>query len=139
RWAMIRRLALLLALVATPAFGTTTQLIGTLVDATGTPVNGTACFKLPVNAIDTSTNRALSPRPFCYPVTNGTLPAFATVVPNDVIQPANTYYQAKVTDKSGGLIFMANYVIPTGAGTFNIGLAIPTTVLTTNISFVNPG
>src|SRR6266850_1281314 len=132
---MIKRLLLLLVLIVAPSFATTTQLTGTLIDSSGSPVSGTACFKLPVNAIDTSTNRALSPRPICFPLTNGTFPAFASLVPNDVIQPINTYYQAKVTDRTGALIFMANYVIPTGTGTFNIGTAIPTQILTSNISF----
>lgn len=135
---MIKRLLLALILMAAPALATTTQVIGTLIDSSGTPINGTACFKLPVNAVDTSTNRALSPQPICFQVTNGTFPAFANLVPNDVIQPLNTYYQTRVTNRSGGLVFMANYVIITGGGTFNIGLAIPTIVTTTSISYLTP-
>lgn len=135
---MIKRLLLVLVLMATPVSGTVTQLIGTLIDVTGTPVSGTACLKLPVNAIDTSTNRALSPAQVCFPVTNGTFPSFASIVPNDVISPAKTYYQFVVRDRAGALVFMANYVVLTGAGTFNVGLAIPTLVTTSSISFVNP-
>lgn len=135
---MIKRLLLTLVLMAAPASATVTQIIGTVVDATGTPVNGTACLKLPVNAVDTSTNRALSPAQVCFPVTNGTFPSFASIVPNDVISPAKTYYQFVVRNQAGALVFMANYVVPTGAGTFNVGLAIPTLVTTSNISFVNP-
>lgn len=137
----MRRLLLVLTLAllaALPVCATTTQLIGTLTDSTGTPVSGTACLRLPVNAIDTSTNRALSPQTICFSLVNGTFPAFASVVPNDKIQPANTYYQFKATNQSGGLVFMANYVIPTASGTFNIGLAIPTNVTTSNISYVAP-
>jgi hypothetical protein len=130
----------LLAGLARPASSTVTQIVGTLVDAAGNPIaNGTACFRLPVNAIDTSLNRALSPSPVCFPVTNGTFPAFANLTPNDVISPAGTYYQATVRNSSGALVFSANYVIPTGAGTFNIGLAVPTLVTTSNISYFSPG
>lgn len=138
---MIVRLLITLALLlaaALPSGATTTQLTGTLVDSTGTPVSGQACLRLPVNAIDTSTSRALSPQTICFPLTNGTFPAFASVVPNDKIQPANTFYQFKATNQSGGLVFMANYVIPTGGGTFNIGTAIPTSVTTNNVSYVAP-
>lgn len=135
----IKRLLLLILLTVAPAFGTVTQLTGTLTDSTGNPLSGTACLKLPVNAIDTSTNRALSPQQICFPLTNGVFPTFARVVPNDVIQPFNTYYQFKVTDRSGGLVFMANYVIPTGGGTFNIGTAVPTSVTTASISYPGPG
>jgi len=135
---MIKRLLLALALFIDPVLATVTQITGSLVDSAGNGVSGTACFRLPVNAIDTSLNRALSPLPVCFPVTNGTFPAFANLTPNDVIQPANTYYQVTVRNSSGALVFSANYVIPTGAGTFNIGLAIPTVVTTSNISFLNP-
>jgi hypothetical protein len=131
-------LSLLLTICVVPASATTTQLVGTVIDGALNPVTGTACLKLPVNAVDTSTNRALSPRAVCFPLTNGAFPAFASVVPNDVIQPLGTYYQFKVTDQAGGLVFMANYVIPTGTGTFNVGTAIPTQVLTTNVSYLTP-
>jgi hypothetical protein len=136
---MIRRLlfALILALTALPASATVTQLIGNIVDAAGNPITGTGCFRLPVNAVDTSLNRALSPRLICFPLSNGTFPAFANLTPNDVIQPANTYYQFTAFDQANHLVFMANYVIPTGAGTFNLGLAVPTSITTTNISYLS--
>lgn len=137
---MIKKLLLLFLLTVAPVLtlATTTQLTGTLIDSTGNPLSGTACFKLPVNAVDTSTSRALSPSQICFSLTNGIFPPFASLVPNDVIQPLGTYYQARFSDRTGALIFMANYVIPTGGGTFNIGAAIPTQILTTNISYATP-
>lgn len=135
---MIKKLLLALALLVSPALATVTQLTGTLTDASGSTISGTGCFKLPVNAIDTSTNRALSPMQLCFPLNNGVFPAFASVVPNDVMQPAKTFYQFTAKDTTGKLVFMANYVIPTGSGTFNMGLAIPTLVTTSQISYISP-
>lgn len=132
-------LAVALALCALPAAATTVTLTGTVKSPVGGQLlNGSACFGLPVNAIDTSTNTALTSLPMCYPVTNGTFPAFATLVPNDVIQPLNTYYRTTFYDSTGQPVMYANYAVPTGGGTFNVGTAVPTAVTTSNISFVSP-
>lgn len=127
----------LLLLFALTARSASVQLVGTVLDLSGVPLQGRACWQLPVNAIDTSTNRALSTAPVCFPVNNGVFPAFATVVPNDVMQPLNLYYTAAFYDRTGALVMYSNYVVPTG-GTFNVGLALPTTITTTNISYLNP-
>jgi hypothetical protein len=128
----------MLLLVPALSCATTVQLIGTLVDVSGAALNGRACFQLPVNAIDTSQNRALTTAPVCYSVNNGVLPAFANIVPNDVIQPSSTYYVATFYNRASEIVYNANYSVPTGAGTFNLGLAVPTTVTTSNISYLNP-
>lgn len=135
---MIKKLLLLIAtLFPVLAGATTTQIIGTLTSNSG-PVNGKLCVRLPVNSIDTSTNKALSPVGTCWPMANGQLPTFAGVVPNDVIQPQNTYYQVRAYDRTNALVYFANWVVPTGGGTFDMGQAIPTTITTTNISYLNP-
>jgi len=127
-----------LLLFAAPVDATVTQIIGTLTSNSG-PINGQLCLSLPVNGVDTSTNRALSAQQTCFPMTNGTLPVFANVVPNDVIQPANTYYIVRAFDRAGFGRYSANWVIPTGGGTFDMGLAAPTTITTTNITYLQPG
>lgn len=132
-------LASILLLIPRALFGTTVTLTGVVMNpASSVPLQGQACFQLPVNAIDTSTSRALTTLATCFRIVNGTFPLFATVVPNDVIQPLNTYYTATYYDRTGQFVGMANYVIPTGGGTFNVGLAIPTAVTTSNISFISP-
>ncbi len=131
-------LLILSASCVVPAQCTTTQITGTLVDAAGTPLNGQGCFKLPANAIDTSTNRAIGSPQICYSVTNGSFPAFANLTPNDVMQPSNLYYSFTAYDTTGAQIFSANYVVLTGSGTFNIGQATPTSITTSNISYLTP-
>jgi len=59
------------------------------------------------------------------------------MTPNDIIQPANTWYFFSVRDTAGTQVFYANYVIPSGSP-FNIGLAVPTAVTTSNISYISP-
>lgn len=130
-------LGLILLLIPACLPATTVQVIGTISSNNG-GINGQGCFQLPVNVIDTSTNRALSPQSTCFRLTNGTFPAFANIVPNDVMQPQSTYYKFTAYDTTGFPVFYANYYIITGGGTFNIGLALPTTVTTSNISYINP-
>ena len=130
---------MLMTLVMAPAAlrATVTQITGTLTSNSG-PISGKLCVSLPVNSIDTSTSRALSPQATCWPLTNGVLPSFARVVPNDVIQPLNTYYKVWAFNTAGSLIYYANWVVPTGGGTFDMGQALPTTITTTNISYLSP-
>jgi len=140
RHTTILKLAVLLSLLLPVSVSATAvQLTGSLMDAASNPISGTLTLQLPVaNAVDTSTNKAVSPRFVTFPLTNGTLPAFATVVPNDVIQPAGTYYVVVAYDRSGAQVYSSNWVIPSSPSTFNMGQAIPTSIVTTNISYLTP-
>jgi hypothetical protein len=128
---------LLLLAIASSIFAYNVQVTGKLTDAAGTPINGTACLSLRTNGVDTSSEWALSPLPICFPLTNGTFPASATITPNDVIQPSNTYYRFKANDVSGVEVYSANYYITSGKP-FNIATAVPSNVPTSNISFAPP-
>jgi hypothetical protein len=114
----------------------TSTITGTITDSQGNPVYGTITFQLPVAAQDTATNTAIAPNVQSYPVVNGVIQAGPPLFDVAGLQPKNLFYIAKVYDQAGNVILMGNYVV-TGAS-FNFGSATPTTVTTSNISFVTP-
>lgn len=136
---MKRTLLLLLLLLIGPVVvsATTVSLTGTIT-VNNNPVNGTLTLQLPVPAIDTSTNQAIAPSPFTFRLINGAVQAGATLTPTDVMQPQNVWYTAQVRDTAGALLYTAIYVVPSVPSTFNIGLAIPTVVTTSNVSYLSP-
>jgi hypothetical protein len=129
---------LALAWIGAPrrAHATTSTITGTIKDSQGNPVNGTLTFQLPIPAVDTGTNTAISPGVASYQVVNGVIQSGPPLFDVAGLQPSNLYYIAKVFDSAGNLVLGGNYVV-TGAS-FNFGTAVPTTVTTSNISFVTP-
>jgi hypothetical protein len=122
--------------LAWPSHSTTSALTGLFKDGSGNPINGTLTLQLPVPAVDTATNTAVAPTVLTYRVINGVLQAGPPVFDVAGLQPQNLYYQARLRDTAGALVFTGNYAI-TGTP-YNISAAIPTNVTTSNISFVNP-
>lgn len=134
---MPKKLLLLLAtLVPSLVVANTSTISGTFTDAHGVPVNGSIYLQLPVPAVDTTTNTAISVVPFTYRIINGVLASGPPVFDVATMQPQNLYYTATLYDSAGTKIFQANYAI-TGA-TYNLSAAIPTNVTTNNISYVSP-
>jgi hypothetical protein len=117
---------------------TTSTLTGTITDSSGNPLNGTLTMRLPVPAQYTPTNKAVAPTPVTYNVLNGVIQG-GTILPlYDVaaLQPSNLYYIARAYDLTGALQFYGNFVV-TGAS-FNLGAATPTSITTSNISYLIP-
>src|SRR6267142_148483 len=127
-----------MALVPWPAKTSTSALTGTITDAQGNPVTGTLIMQLPVPATDTTTGRAVANTPVSYRIVNGVILSGTTVPLYDVanLQPQNLYYAARAYDSAGNLVLTGNYAV-TGTS-YNLGAAIPTSVTTSNISYVNP-
>jgi hypothetical protein len=123
-------------LLAACAGATTTTLTGSIKDAQGNPLNGTLIMSLPVPAIDTTTNTAVMQGPVFFRVVNGAVTGGAALYDTATMQPQGLYYRARGYDAMGNLMFYGNYVV-TGAS-FNMGAAIPTSVTTSNISYLNP-
>jgi len=117
---------------------TTTTLTGTIVDSSGNPLNGTLTMRLPVPAQYTPTNKAVAPSPVTYNLVNGVIQGGAILPLYDVqaLQPQGLYYIARAYDLTGALQFYGNYVV-TGAS-FNLGAATPTSITTSNISYLLP-
>jgi len=131
-------LFILWCLWAVPTWASTTTLTGTFRDAQGNSVNGTVVLQLAVAGQDVDANVQVVPRPISCNLVNGVLTSCPPV--NDLgpthFQPNGNFYQFKVYDGAGSLIEVGNVVI-TGA-TFNLGAAPPTSITTSNISYLTP-
>lgn len=119
-----------------PSHASTTILSGTIKDGFGNPINGTLVLQLPVPAMDTTTSTAVANTPVTCRLINGAVTGCPPLYDVSTLQPQNLYYIAKAYDNSGNPAWGGNFAI-TG-GTYNLGAAIPTSVTTNNISFVNP-
>lgn len=133
---MKRLLALLLLLLPSFCQATTTTLTGTIRDAQGQGITGTLIMQLPLPAQDTTTNTVVVNTPVQYRLVNGVIQSGPPLFDVATLQPTNLYYIAKVYDSAGLYIMGGNFVV-TGIS-FNLGAATPTTVTTSNISFLNP-
>jgi hypothetical protein len=118
------------------ALGGTTVVSGTFVDAQGNPLNGYVTLQLPVPAQDVATGVLVQPTPVQYQIVGGFMQPGPPLYDVAGLQPANLYYITKVFDTTGSLVLYGNFVV-TGAS-FNLGAATPTTVTTSNISYLNP-
>lgn len=119
------------------AAASTVTLTGTVKDAQGNPINGTLTMQLAVPAIDTSTSTFIPNTPVTFRLVNGSVTGGAPLLDNTNMSPAGDYYIARFTGAAGNPIATNYYVIPAG-GSFNLGQAVPTTITTSNISYVNP-
>lgn len=136
---MMRKILAVLLLLTGLAGATTVTVTGTVTGPDGNPLpSGQIIFTLPFSARDTSTNRFVTSLPqIPFTVANGQIQAGATLIPNDVLSPSG-YYILQVFTADGSMYGMSNVVIPTGGGTYDIGQATPTSVLTSNISYITP-
>lgn len=128
----------LLWLSERPTHATTSTLTGTIVDAQGNAIKGTILtMQLPVPAQDTATNTAITNSPVQYRLVNGVIQSGPPLYDVNGLQPLNLYYTAKVYDSAGNYVAtLGNYVV-TGAS-FNLGAAVPTSITTSNVSFITP-
>lgn len=135
----MRKILAVLLLLTGLAGATTVTVTGTVTGPDGNPLpSGTVVFTLPFSAKDTSTGRFVTSLPqITFTIANGAPQPGGTLIPNDVLSPSG-YYVEQFFDASGNMYGMANVVIPTGGGTFDIGAATPTSVLTSNISYITP-
>lgn len=127
------------ALLLLASFASATNLTGTIKYANGRLVNGTIVFALAVPGQDTSNFTVITSFPITYNLVNGVITSAVgtpILIGNDSIQPANTFYVATVRDSFGRLVMSAPYRIV--GGTFDIGQAVPTTLTTSNIAYLNP-
>lgn len=132
----LKRLLWILAalLLSVPAFAGTIPVTGTIRNPQGNLFNGRIRFILSTaTARDFTASNLIVAQLVEYPVQNGTLPAAARITPNDVLQPANTFYTAQYVTAFGTVI--AQNVFYIQSPTFNIGNATPTPLTTSNISF----
>lgn len=127
--------AIMLVLVW-PSHASTTTLSGTIKDGFGNPVTGTLVLQLPVPAMDTTTSTAVANTPVTCRLVNGAVTGCPPLYDVSALQPQNLYYIAKAYDTSGAPVWGGNFAI-TG-GSYNLGAAVPTSITTNNISFVNP-
>jgi hypothetical protein len=125
---------LVLATLCTSLWASTTTLTGTITDTQGNGLNGTLFMTLPVPASDGT--HAISPGPVTFQLVNGAITGAAQLYDVMTLQPSGLYYTAEAYDNAGNEIFNGNYVV-TGAS-FNLGAATPTSVTTSNISYLTP-
>jgi hypothetical protein len=119
-----------------PVSGATSTLTGTIVDAQGNGVNGSLTMQLPIPAQDTASNTAITNTIVRYKLVNGVIQSGPPLYDVAGLQPANLYYVAKVYDSAGNFVMGGNYIV-TGAS-FNFGAAVPTSITTSNVSFITP-
>lgn len=126
-----------LCFAAMPCYAGTIPLTGTIRTPQGTLLNGRVDLSLSYSAArDTSANNIIVASKVSFPVRNGALPANAQIAPNDVLQPRNTTYLAEYFTSAGSKIGQNNFYI--AGASFNLGAALPTTITTSNISFIAP-
>jgi len=119
------------------AFAGTSTLTGRITDSQGNPLNGTLVMSLPVPAQDPTTSTAIAPSPVFFRVSYGQISGTAPLYDVNTITPSGLYYVARAYNTQGMLQFYGNYVV-TGA-TFDLGAATPTSITTSNISYLSPG
>lgn len=133
---MIKRFASLLILLLTiTAIGhaATIPISGTIVLANGNRMNGKVRMTLSHPGRDSTDSTIVVPSAVEWNVANGSLPSSARIVPNDQIQPANTYYLTEYFSAAGQKVMQNAFYV--AGSSFNIGQAIPTPVTTSNLSF----
>lgn len=124
----------IVATLCTPLWASKTTLTGSITDSQGNGLNGSLLMTLPVPASDGTT--AVMPGTVSFQVSNGTILGTAQLYDVATLQPQGLFYSAEGYDNAGNLVFYGNYVV-TGAS-FNLGAATPTTVTTSNISYLTP-
>lgn len=136
-WASAALAMLLLAggIYHTHASGPYATFAGTIKDPQGNPLNGKLVLVLSQPG-QLSDNTLVGAGTTTYPIVNGQPPSYASVARNDQIQPSGTYYVASYYDSASRPFAQFNFVI--AAASYNFGQAIPTSVTTDAVSYVNP-
>lgn len=114
-----------------------TSLTGAFVDGQGANISGKLVLNLPFAGLTTVEGAYISPKPINFPIYNGMIFGNTQIINNADILPGNSYYVANLFDSAGTLVETRNVRIPSVAS-FNMGLAIQTSVTTGNLSLLNP-
>jgi hypothetical protein len=126
--------ALALLLSCAPAFAGTIPISGNIQLPSGAKLNGKIRFILSYSAARDTSNNNITVSPIVeFPVINGALPSYAQIVPNDVLQPAHTWYTVQYISALGALVGQNIFYVQ--GTSFNLGTATPTPVTTSNLSF----
>lgn len=129
----MRRLSLVFIIAfAVQSFGA--GLTGTIRRPDGSKLNGRIRMTLSHPARDTSSSSLIVPQTVEFKVMNGKLPSNAAVSGNDVLEPSYTYYWTEYFDAYGAKLMENPFYV--AGSSFDLGAARPTTITTTNISFV---
>ena len=115
-----------------------TLLTGTVKDPGGTGITGRITFQLAQQGAVYSTGACPGPfvvvpvTPVSFTLTAGAMSGTPTIVGNDCIQPANTYYIVTVRDAQGNILFQEHWTV-TGT-TMDVGTVVPTSTAGTAFS-----
>lgn len=135
---MKKLLLVLCLLFPIAAHATIIPITGTITGPDGTPLTGSVVFTLSYGAArDFTNNNMVVARTATFPVIQGQIRGNARIVPNDDLQPGNTYYTVDYYDSYSAQI-AENFFYISGTS-FDLGTAIPTTVTTNNLSFATLG
>jgi hypothetical protein len=129
----IAGLFLLFLLVALPLHAT--NLTGTIKLANGSNLTGKLRLTLSQPAHSVAAGAVVVPGPVNITVTNGALTGSPTVYGNDDLEPSHTYYWAEYFNTAGTRLMEQAFYI--SGASFDIGAARPTTITTSNISYVS--
>ena len=130
---ILRYLVVLLSVV--PCYAGTIPLTGTIRTPQGNLLTGRIDMTLSYSAArDTTANNVIVAAKVTFPVRNGALPSNAQIVPNDILQPRNTTYGVEYFNNFGTKIAQNTFFV--SGQSFNLGTAVPSTITTSNISFV---
>lgn len=135
----MRKLFLLLFLLfPVIAQATVIPITGTIVGPDGTLFTGSVQFTLSYSAArDTTNNNMVVASKVTFPVIQGQITGNAKIVPNTDLQPQFTYYTVDYYDAYSANV--AENIFYISGSSFDLGSAIPTTVVTQNISFASLG
>lgn len=131
---------LLIAFLLFPivAYSGPIPITGTISAPDGSTLTGSVVFTLSYGAArDTTNNNMVVAKTVTFPVIQGQIRGNAKIVPNDILQPSNTYYDVTYLDSYGAQI-AENFFYISGSS-FDLGSAIPTSVTTNNLSFATLG
>lgn len=121
-------------LLTCSSFASTIPVTGTISLPDGSKLTGTVRLTLSYSAArDTTNNNVVVAQSVLFRVQQGTLQSSAQIVPNDVLQPANTWYTAEYFTSSGARVAQAHFYI--SGQTFDLGSATPTPATTSNLNF----
>lgn len=116
---------------------TATTIKGTFVDPSGNPLTGKATFTLPYAGMVTQEGKVVPPTVITYPIINGQLPTYASLINNIDILPAPTVYRVAIFDYSSTRISSYYLQIPDVA-LFDIGTAQQSAYTVSTVSLFTP-
>lgn len=113
----------------------TVPVTGTIYAASGARFNGTVRMTLSYPGTDTTSGRLVSPQAATFKINNGTIQSGATITPNDIISPGNTFYVTAFFASSGAMVRQNNFYV--SGSQIDLGTATPTALTSSNLSFNN--